>query len=178
MNLREIARADPLVEILSLGEGDLCADLGCEKEILGSVRLEAVVVSRALGLQRPIQAGPPELSGTELLEATTLEGRRAGFFGRIALHPAQLPIINRVYTPCCHEVDYARDALARLEDIRSKGQTTTRDMHGRYLSEWYRVTGERVLMEFQLFGALEGCPTCEPGEPSHGEHPLADSLRQ
>jgi citrate lyase subunit beta/citryl-CoA lyase len=162
MNLREIAQADPLVEILSLGEGDLCADLACEKERLWPVRWDTVVVSRAVGLLRPIQAGHPGLSGSEHLEMTTLEGKRAGFFGRIALHPAQLPIINRVYTPCIHEVDYARDALERLTDVISKGQTTTRDMHGEYLSEWYRAEGERVLQEFALFGALDSCPICVP----------------
>jgi citrate lyase subunit beta/citryl-CoA lyase len=166
VNLREIARADPLVEILSLGEGDLSADLACEEEWLWPLRAEAIVVSRAAGLRRPIQGGYPELSASRQLELTTLEGKQAGFFGRIAVHPAQLSTINRVYTRCAHEVDYARDALERLADVGAGGQTTTRDMHGKYLSEWYRQQGERVLQEFDLFGAVDGCPVCSPGESS------------
>lgn len=98
MNLRELARADALVEILGLGEGDICSDLACEKQFLWPARWEVVLVSRAAGLQRPIQGGHPALADSEHLELTTYEGRRAGFFGRIAIHPAQLAAINRVYT--------------------------------------------------------------------------------
>jgi citrate lyase subunit beta/citryl-CoA lyase len=164
VNLRELARADPLVEMLSLGEGDLCSDLACEKPYLWPARWEAVLVSRAFGLQRPIQGGHPGLADSEHFERTTSEGRQAGFFGRIALHPSQVATINRVYTRCIHEVEYARDALARLENVTSQGQRATRDMHGRYLSEWYRVSGERVLEEFDRFGALPSCPECKsPG---------------
>jgi len=163
MNLRELARADPLVEILGLGEGDICSDLACEKQFLWPARWEAVLASRAAGLQRPIQGGHPGLADSEHFEQTTLEGRHAGFFGRIALHPSQLATINRVYTRCIHEVEYARDALKRLEDVTAKGQRATRDAHGRYLSEWYRASGERVLQEFARFGALESCPECRSG---------------
>jgi citrate lyase subunit beta/citryl-CoA lyase len=175
VNLRELARADAMVEMLSLGEGDLCSELACEKPFLWPARWEAVVASRAAGLQRPIQGGHPDLGESAHLEQTTYEGRRAGFFGRIALHPAQLATINRVYTRCIHEVEYARDALGRLRDVIATGQRTTRDMHGRYLSEWYRTSGERVLEEFERFGAIESCPECRSrasagGSPcSHAE---------
>jgi citrate lyase subunit beta/citryl-CoA lyase len=163
LNLRELARADELVEVLGLGEGDICSELACEKEYLWPARWEAVLVSRAAGLQRPIQGGHPGLADSEHLESTTYEGRRAGFFGRIALHPSQLATINRVYTRCIHEVNYARDALARLDDVVRKGQRATRDARGRYLSEWYRASGERVLREYERFGALESCPECRAG---------------
>lgn len=161
VHLREIARADPLVEMLGIGEGDLLSELGCEKAYLGPARFEVVLVSRALGLQRPIQGGHPDLHGSQDLERTTAEGRRTGFFGRIAIHPGQVATINRAYTRCQHEVAYARDAMARLDEVIHQGQRTTRDLHGRYLSEWYRETGERVLEEFARFGALESCPDCQ-----------------
>jgi citrate lyase subunit beta/citryl-CoA lyase len=167
-NMRELARADALVEVLGLGEGDLCTELACEKRFLWPARWEAVLASRAAGLQRPIQGGHPALADSEDLELTTREGRQAGFFGRIAMHPSQLATINRVYTRCIHEVEYARDALARLDDVIGKGQRTTRDMHGRYLSEWYRASAERILREFDRFGALESCPECRSGAPAPG----------
>jgi citrate lyase subunit beta/citryl-CoA lyase len=163
INLRELARADALVEILSLGEGDIGSELACEKQFLWPARWEAVLASRAAGLQRPIQGGHPGLEASESLERTTREGRRAGFFGRIALHPAQLATINRVYTRCIHEVEYARDSLARLVEAIRGGQRTTRDMHGHYLSEWYRPSAERILQEFDRFGALESCSECRSG---------------
>ncbi len=160
VNMREIATADPMVEMMSLGEGDLPSDLGCSPEHLGPIRLDIVVVSRATGLRRPIQAGHPFTSESRQPDWTALDGKQAGYFGRIAVHPAQVPAINRDYTPCIHEVDFARDALGRLSEMISKGQSTTRDMHGRYLSLWYRAQGERILKEFELFGARDGCPTC------------------
>jgi citrate lyase subunit beta/citryl-CoA lyase len=164
LRLREIAQADPMVEFLSIGEGDLSVELACEKSQMGSVRWEVVVVSRAFGLQRPIQGGHRELAATSHFEQSTREGKQAGFFGRIAIHPAQIPVINRVYTPCRHEVAYARDALERLEAVICSGQTTTRDMHGEYLSVWYRARGERILREHERFGALDDCPACRSNE--------------
>jgi citrate lyase subunit beta / citryl-CoA lyase len=45
------------------------------------------------------------------LEAECLRDRRAGFFGKIAIHPAQSEVINRAFTPSEEEVAHAQRVI-------------------------------------------------------------------
>ena len=49
------------------------------------------------------------------LAADCLRDRRAGFIGKIAIHPAQVPIINDAFTPSAEEIEYAEKVLAVFE---------------------------------------------------------------
>ena len=49
-------------------------------------------------------------------EADCLRDRKAGFIGKIAIHPAQAPIANRAFTPSAAEVDHALRIVAAFED--------------------------------------------------------------
>lgn len=49
------------------------------------------------------------------LETECLRDRKAGFIGKIAIHPAQPPIINRAFTPSDAEVDYAQRVVDVFE---------------------------------------------------------------
>ena len=42
----------------------------------------------------------------------TEDGRRDGFTGRMAIHPAQVPIINEVFTPSAAAIEHARRVIA------------------------------------------------------------------
>jgi citrate lyase subunit beta/citryl-CoA lyase len=42
----------------------------------------------------------------------TEECRRDGFVGRLAIHPAQVPVINEVFTPSAQEIERARKIVA------------------------------------------------------------------
>ena len=49
-------------------------------------------------------------------EADCLRDRKAGFIGKIAIHPTQPPIANRAFTPSDEEVAHARRVVAAFED--------------------------------------------------------------
>jgi len=49
-------------------------------------------------------------------EADCLRDRRAGFIGKIAIHPAQAPIANRAFTPSADEVAHAQRIVAAFAD--------------------------------------------------------------
>ncbi|MBL8642382.1 MAG: CoA ester lyase [Rhodospirillaceae bacterium] len=42
------------------------------------------------------------------LEAYAAKGRKEGFTGMLAIHPSQVPVINKVFTPTLEEVAYAQ----------------------------------------------------------------------
>jgi citrate lyase subunit beta / citryl-CoA lyase len=103
-----IASAHPALRGIALGESDLRADLGVRSdEGLDWCRSRVVVAARAAGLAPPSQSVHPDTRDLEGLAASCAHGRALGFLGRAAIHPRQLPIIERAYLPTGREIEEA-----------------------------------------------------------------------
>jgi len=55
------------------------------------------------------------------LRRETEEARRDGFTGKMAIHPAQVPVINEVFTPSAAAIASARAVVAAFEANPGKG---------------------------------------------------------
>ena len=118
----EISRSHERVVGISLGEADLTADLGVRDEAgLLYARSRVVATARAAGLPGPVQSVYTNVRNTDGLRQSTEVGKNLGFVGRSAIHPAQIPAINEVFTPTEEEVAEAEGLLARLEESAGKG---------------------------------------------------------
>jgi citrate lyase subunit beta/citryl-CoA lyase len=118
----EISRSHERVVGISLGEADLAADLGVRDEAgLLYARSRVVATARAAGLPGPVQSVYTNVRNTDGLKQSTEVGKNLGFVGRSAIHPAQIPAINEVFTPTEEEVAEAEGLLARLEESAGKG---------------------------------------------------------
>jgi len=53
-----------------------------------------------------------DFRNSEGLRRDTEAARRDGFTGRLAIHPAQVPVINDVFTPTAAQVEKARAVVA------------------------------------------------------------------
>ncbi|TGB14038.1 CoA ester lyase [Streptomyces sp. MZ04] len=107
-----IATAHPALHGLSIGEADLRADLGVRDDAgLDWARARVVVAARAAGLAPPAQSVYPDIRDLPGLAASCAHGRGLGFLGRAAIHPRQLPVIERAYLPTPEEVDRAEQIL-------------------------------------------------------------------
>lgn len=96
-----------------LGEADLRADLAVSAEPgLDWCRSRVVVAARAAGLAPPAQSVFPDIRDLESLAVSCARGRSLGFLGRAAIHPRQLPVIERAYLPEPGEVDAAVEVLS------------------------------------------------------------------
>ncbi|MGC9380116.1 HpcH/HpaI aldolase/citrate lyase family protein [Streptomyces sp. MH13] len=103
-----VARAHPSLRGIALGEADLRADLGVRGDAgLDWSRSRVVVAARAAGLAPPAQTVHPDIRDLEGLAASCAHGRALGFLGRAAIHPRQLPIIERAYLPTERELEEA-----------------------------------------------------------------------
>ncbi|ANP54467.1 citrate lyase subunit beta/citryl-CoA lyase [Streptomyces griseochromogenes] len=103
-----IATAHPSLRGVSLGEADLRADLGVRAEAgLDWPRSRVVVAARAAGLAPPPQSVHPDIRDLDGLAASCAHGRALGFLGRAAIHPRQLPVIQRAYLPTPAEIEEA-----------------------------------------------------------------------
>ncbi len=105
---------------LTWGPEDLAAELGAEanRETDGTLT-EPYRLARALCLFGAATAKVPAIEtvyvdfrNSEGLRRDTELGRRDGFSGRLAIHPAQVAVINEVYTPTPAQIEKAKAVVA------------------------------------------------------------------
>lgn len=121
----EIAQAHPRTIALTFGTVDFTRDVGLEVGPDGLETLYArshlVLASRVAGLRPPIESVYAQLHDDEGFERSTRQSRALGFFGRSAIHPRQVPIIHRVFTPSDEEVSRARHIVEAAQAAEAAG---------------------------------------------------------
>lgn len=127
------------VHHLAMGESDLVAELGIERsrddlELL-PLRIQVVLASAAADLPPPVGSTSTDFRDLDDLRESTEALRRLGFRGRSAIHPAQIPVINDVFTPSEERVARARDVVRRYEEARGQGRGVATDEDGRMIDE-------------------------------------------
>ncbi|MFD8918648.1 HpcH/HpaI aldolase/citrate lyase family protein [Streptomyces sp. NPDC059569] len=112
-----IAAAHPAVHGIALGEADLRADLGVRDDAgLDWSRGRVVIAARAAGLAPPAQSVYPDVRDLDGLAASCHHGRALGLVGRAAIHPRQLPVIERAYLPTAREIVEAEEIIEAAAD--------------------------------------------------------------
>ncbi|MPY60258.1 CoA ester lyase [Streptomyces spongiae] len=107
-----VATSHPALKGIALGEADLRADLGVRSDAaLDWPRSRVVLAARAASLPPPAQSIHPDTRDLDGLARSCAHGRALGFFGRAAIHPRQLPVIERAYLPTREEVESAEEIL-------------------------------------------------------------------
>jgi citrate lyase beta subunit len=116
----------PRVAVLLLGAVDLGAELGLEarpdRSELLYARSKVVVDSAAAEIRPPLDIVHLDLNDTEGLEEECRAGRALGFRGKACIHPAQVPVVNRIFAPSETEVDWARGVVEAYERERGEGR--------------------------------------------------------
>jgi citrate lyase subunit beta/citryl-CoA lyase len=142
----QVARADSAVTGVSLGEADLGADLGTDlDEGLLYARSRCVAAARAAGLAPPVQSVFINVTDEDGLRRTTELGRGLGFFGRSAVHPRQLAVINDVYTPSADLVRRAQELIDALERAVARGSSAFVMPDGRFVDAAVVASARRTL---------------------------------
>jgi citrate lyase subunit beta/citryl-CoA lyase len=108
---------------LSWGNEDLAAELGAVNRGPDGQYAETFRLARWLCVLGAAAAGVDAIDGACMdyrdLEAFThecQEARRAGFVGKLAIHPSQVPLINSIFTPSAAEVQWARRIVAAFAE--------------------------------------------------------------
>jgi citrate lyase subunit beta/citryl-CoA lyase len=114
---------------LTWGAEDLSADLGAQanRDVQGRF-LDPYRLARALCLAGAAAAQVPAID-TVYVDFRNADGFRHeceeacrdGFVGKMAIHPAQVPIINEVFTPSAAAVEHARAVIAAFAKTPGAG---------------------------------------------------------
>jgi citrate lyase beta subunit len=118
--------ASARVAALVLGAADLGAELGLEPRPDGLeivfARSKVVVDSAAARVRPPFDIVHLDVRDDDGLEAEARLARSLGFRGKACIHPAQVGIVNRVFTPSAEEIDWARGVVAAYEEGIREGR--------------------------------------------------------
>ena len=155
----EIACASPRLESLIVGYLDLAASLGRAPGLTAPeswlyAQETVLVAARASGLQA-IDGPYLEIRDEAGLRRRAEHVRALGFDGKWAVHPAQIPIINEVFTPAPEEIARALSVLEALAQAAGRGAV---EFHGGMIDEASRKLALEVIARARAAG-MEGVPT-------------------
>jgi citrate lyase beta subunit len=118
--------ASPRVAALMLGAVDLGLELGLEWRPDGQevafARSQLVLDSAAAGIRAPFDQVYVDTRDHEGLERECRLARSLGFRGKACIHPAQLEIVSRVFSPGEDEVARARRVVDAYERAADEGR--------------------------------------------------------
>jgi citrate lyase subunit beta / citryl-CoA lyase len=136
-NAREIASAGADVLTLAFGSADFLRDVNglSTSDALETLhaRSQLVLACRVAGVRSPVDGVYTRLDDDAGLEHTTRQSRSLGFFGRSALHPRQVAIINAAFTPSDSEVAEARDVVSAATSAETTGSGALRLANGDFV---------------------------------------------
>lgn len=126
-NAFPIAQAHPLVERLLLGTMDLMADLKAQWEPDGVSfqypRARVLVAGQAAGLAGAIDGVYPLLGDLEGLHREAVTARKLGFAGKMVIHPSQIEVVHRVFSPAPEEIEEARRTIKAFGEAVASGRS-------------------------------------------------------
>jgi len=135
---------------MSWGAEDLSAALGASSKYDASGELSFTYkLARSLCLAGAVAAGVQPVDGVfadykddKGLGAEAEAARREGFTGKLAIHPAQVAIINAAFTPSAEDVRHAAEIVAAFEAQPDAGVLS---VGGKMVDRPHLVQARRVL---------------------------------
>jgi len=126
LNAHAIATTTPRLLGLMLGHVDLSADLGiragrASEGIVYHARCQLVLAARAAGLDA-VDTICLNIQDPDGLRAEAAQAAALGFAGKLAIHPAQLPIIHEAFTPSAERVQQAEKILEVWRAAEAEGR--------------------------------------------------------
>lgn len=151
LRLPEIAGASCRLVSLILGYGDLAASLG--RTAAGASDLdgwrpaqEAVLAAARTYALQAIDGPFLAIGVDDGFVRATRRAAEAGFDGKWALHPAQLPTLVDAFSPSAEDVAQARAVIDALERAKSEDGRGAVALDGRMLDEAIRRSAVRTLL--------------------------------
>jgi citrate lyase subunit beta/citryl-CoA lyase len=138
------------LEALTWGMEDLSAAIGALSKTESDGSLTPVFeLARSLCLVAAAAAAVQAIDGVHAdfrdgvgLTREVAHARRDGFTAKLAIHPAQVPVINAAFSPTAAEVERARRVVAAFAASPGTGVTS---LDGQMLDRPHLVLAQRVL---------------------------------
>ncbi len=124
LNLEAICRATPRLKALVFGAEDMAVSLGARRTAsnkeLFYARSQLVLYAAAFGLDA-IDLVCNDFAHVDILEREALEGAQLGYCGKQVIHPNQIKIVQKAFSPSEEDVQKARTIVAEYEERMEQG---------------------------------------------------------
>jgi citrate lyase subunit beta/citryl-CoA lyase len=154
-----IAAASPRIATMGVGVEDYCLELGVEPSPDGLELLYAV--SRVVTIGRAAGIQPTGLLGSiasfrdlVAFEGAASRARQLGCEGAGCIHPDQVAVLNRVFSPEPARVEHARRVVEAFEEGLRRG-TASVDLDGKMVDVPVYRRAEAVLARARVIEATE-----------------------
>ena len=136
MYLREISEASPRLQALIFGPGDYSATMQMPVANIGemddndqiypghrwhAVMHAVVAAARARGL-RAVDGPYAGYKDTAGLEKAARIARVMGFDGKQCIHPSQIAVVNRIFSPSAEEIAHAKSVVEAYDEGAKAGR--------------------------------------------------------
>jgi citrate lyase subunit beta/citryl-CoA lyase len=153
-----ILAAGTRVKRVAFGAGDFTLDVNMawsrgEAE-LAYARAKIVTASRAAGIEAPFDTVWVDLADEEGLEASARTALGFGFQGKMCIHPNQIGVVNRVFTPSEVEIAFAERVVAAFARAEAEGSAAIQ-LDGKFIDYPILYRAQRVLEKVAAIRARE-----------------------
>jgi citrate lyase subunit beta/citryl-CoA lyase len=133
---------------LAFGGGDYTSDLDivwtAEEHELAYARAKLTHASRVAGIEPPVDTVVVQVNDIGRFRISAANGRRAGFAGKLCIHPDQVGPCNEAFTPTEAEIERARRIVAAFADAEAGGSASIR-VEGEFIDYPIVARARRVL---------------------------------
>jgi citrate lyase subunit beta/citryl-CoA lyase len=120
-----ISMADKMISRLAFGSIDFSLDIDCEHTENGLellfARSQIVIASKASGIGPPIDTVYPNLNNEIGLENEAKLAKQLGFKGKLIIHPKQIQIVHKTFSPSENEIKDATAFVEAFEEAEKNG---------------------------------------------------------
>jgi citrate lyase subunit beta/citryl-CoA lyase len=153
-----ILAAGARVKRVAFGAGDFTLDVNMawsrgEAE-LAYARAKIVTASRAAGIEAPFDTVWVDLADGEGLEASARTALGFGFQGKMCIHPNQIAVVNRVFTPSEAEIALAERVVAAFARAQAEGSAAIQ-LDGKFIDYPIVYRAQRVLEKMEAIRMRE-----------------------
>ncbi len=108
----DIAACSKRIEALFFGAVDMSAELRCQNSWENLLYARSKVVHAAASKQLDVIDVPfLDLNNMKKMQEESIKSKKLGFTGKGAIHPKQIKILNKVFTPSLKEVNRAKKII-------------------------------------------------------------------
>lgn len=150
LNAGTYHRASKRLEAVTWGAEDLSADIGSLRrrkpdgsytDLFRHARVQTLLGAVAAGVQ-PLDTVYPDFRDEAGFEQECEDAMQDGFTGKMAIHPAQVHIINRIFSPSAQDIE---NATAIVDAFEKAGNPGVLAVDGQMLDRPHLRKAQRLL---------------------------------
>jgi citrate lyase subunit beta/citryl-CoA lyase len=122
---------------VAFGAADFAQDMGIgmtkTAEESAYPRARLTIACRAAGIAPPLDTPfMIDLRDQQALEADAIRAKQFGFQGKLCIHPNQVDICNKIFSPTQKEIEYAHKVIAAFNEAEAAG-TAAIQVDGKFI---------------------------------------------